>query len=482
MENNISKEILKTCTAIGYGIGAIGEGIGYNVFFSFFSFFLTTVAGIQPAAAGVISMAAVLWDAVTDPIIGLWSDRTKNPKGRRRPFIKTGSVLLCASLTLLFTNIEMSSTVKVVYFILVNAFYWVTLTSCVIPHISLGSELTEDFDERTKLRTYAASLMGVGTLIATSGTLMVVDFYTNLFNSSRAGWICMGITYGLLIIAAYNICCFIIKDREPQNPNLLNTKEEESIKKSAGLMLKEFLSNAKRAFNNLPLRRLLIITFAVNIVVTLGSGLLIYVFTYVYSYSDVKTSGIYFVQGILVIAAVIIAGSVSQKTEKKTVMAGGIMLYTASYLIIMIFPISDITMYTSIILYALGNSSYWTMIYAMSYDTAIIEQIKTDEKPDGLYTSLIGLFMKFGNSIGSLAMGIGLQLIGFSTDAAVQTAETINSLRILYGIAPAAVLMIAFAAAVKYPLTKKVYNKLVAVYHAKKENKPYDTSVINKFI
>ena len=119
----------------------------------------------------------------------------------------TGSVLLCASVTLLFTNIEMSQNMKVVYFIVMNMFYWVTLTSCVIPHISLGSELTEDFDERTKLRTYAASLMGVGTLIATSGTLMVVDFYTELFNSVNAGWAGMGLTYGILIIAAYNICC-----------------------------------------------------------------------------------------------------------------------------------------------------------------------------------------------------------------------------------------------------------------------------------
>ena len=53
MENKSSSEKLKTITSIGYGIGAIGEGIGYNVFFSFFSFFLTTIAGIQPAIAGV---------------------------------------------------------------------------------------------------------------------------------------------------------------------------------------------------------------------------------------------------------------------------------------------------------------------------------------------------------------------------------------------------------------------------------------------
>ena len=236
-------EKLKTGTAVGYGIGAIGEGIGYNVFFSFFSFFLTTIAGIQPAVAGVISMAAVLWDAVTDPIIGLWSDRTKNPRGRRRPFIMTGSVLLCASVTLLFTNIEMSQNMKVVYFIVMNMFYWVTLTSCVIPHISLGSELTEDFDERTRLRTYAASLMGVGTLIATSGTLMVVDFYTKLFGSVNAGWAGMGLTYGILIIAAYNICCMAIKNREPKNPNL--EKEDQTEKKGAGQLLSEFWNKAR---------------------------------------------------------------------------------------------------------------------------------------------------------------------------------------------------------------------------------------------
>ena len=465
MNDTSYNEKLKNGTAIGYGIGAIGEGIGYNVFFSFFSFFLTTIAGIQPAVAGVISMAAVLWDAVTDPIIGLWSDRTKNPRGRRRPFIMTGSVLLCASVTLLFTNIEMSQNMKVVYFIVMNMFYWVTLTSCVIPHISLGSELTEDFDERTKLRTYAASLMGVGTLIATSGTLMVVDFYTELFNSVNAGWAGMGLTYGILI-----------KKREPANPNLGKTDKEE--KKSVGTLLSEFWANAKGAFQNKPLRQLLIITFAVNIVVTLGSGLLIYVFTYVYQYDDVKSSGIYFVQGILVIAAVVVAGLVSKKTEKKTVMAGGLILYMMAYLIVMLFPISDVTMYVSIVVYALGNSAYWTMIYAMSYDTAIIEQIKTGDKPDGLYTSLIGLFMKFGNSLGSLIVGIGLQIIGFSTEATVQSAETISAIRVLYGIAPTVVLLVGFIVAVRYPITKKTYNKLVELYHDKQNGKAGDEEIL----
>ena len=106
--------------------------------------------------------------------------------------------------------------------------------------LSLGSELTEDFDERTRLRTYAASLMGVGTLIATSGTLMVVDFYTKLFGSVNAGWAGMGLTYGILIIAAYNICCMAIKNREPENPNLgKKQKRQKKRRRNAAVRILE---------------------------------------------------------------------------------------------------------------------------------------------------------------------------------------------------------------------------------------------------
>ncbi|MBR2559124.1 MAG: MFS transporter, partial [Firmicutes bacterium] len=159
-----SRKKLSLGTLLSYGVGAVGEGIGYNVFFSFFSFFLTTQAGIKPAMAGAISALAVLWDAITDPIIGNWSDKTRNPKGRRRPFIMSGAVLFGISIALLFVNIDLPYNLKVVYYIAVNMLYWLALTTCVIPHISLGSELSEDFDERTRLRSFAVALMGIGTL------------------------------------------------------------------------------------------------------------------------------------------------------------------------------------------------------------------------------------------------------------------------------------------------------------------------------
>ena len=463
MSNRQESKALRMGCTIGYGIGAIGEGIGYNVFFSFFSFFLTTVAGIPPAVAGVISSVAVLWDAVTDPMIGSWSDTTRNPKGRRRPFIMTGSVLFGVSIAMVFFNFDIPVGLKTVYFILANGFYWIALTSCVIPHISLGSELTDDFNERTKLRSCAVTLMGIGTLIATSSTLLLVKFYQGVFGSESAGWAATGITFGVIVALVYHLCCFAVKNLEPANPNLAEPARKKPWKETLAI----FLRSAKRAFQNKALSLLIVVNFSYNVFVTLSSGLLVYVLSYVFVYDEAQTSMVYLVQGILVILTAILAGCVANKTDKKTVMTGSMLLTIIACLIIGFFPSKSVWLYTYVVIYALGNSGFWTMIYAMSYDSAILEQIETGKKPDGLYTSLIGLFMKFGNALGTLIMGFGLQLIGFSSESETQTEATVQGIKLLFGIAPSIVILVGLIAAIAYPLTKAKYVELQGVLKAK---------------
>ena len=468
------KTKLRFGTLLSYGIGAVGEGIGYNVFFSFFSFFLTTQAGIKPGIAGVISALAVLWDAITDPIIGNWSDRTKNKRGRRRPFIMSGSILFGISIALLFVNLNLPYGMKVAYYILVNMFYWFSLTTCVIPHISLGSELSEDFDERTKLRTFAVALMGIGTLIAVGTPLLLVEFFTNLTGSANAAWALSGVIYGALTVIVYELSCFLLRGKEPQNPNLT----EEGAEKSSSSTMSTFFKNSVHAFQNKSLRKLIWITFFVNVTVTLASGLAIYLLTFVYRFDENQSSLVYAMQGILVIVASVLVGFLANQFDKKIVMIGGVAVYAVSYIFIILLPISWATIIVHVILFAIGNAGYWTMIYAMSYDASMIEHLKSGDRPDGLYTSLIGLFMKFGNAAGSLVTGLGLQMIGFIESSETQSAATVTGIRWLYAIVPAVFLAVAVIYSVAYPLTRKRFAQLSAANDEKEETGSYDPSVL----
>ena len=95
---------------LAYGIGGVGENISYNLFYMFFIFFLTSVAGISPAAAGTISLIAVAWDAISDPIVGYLSDRCRGWKGfgKRGTFILLGAIPLGISVFLLYNDVALS--------------------------------------------------------------------------------------------------------------------------------------------------------------------------------------------------------------------------------------------------------------------------------------------------------------------------------------------------------------------------------------
>lgn len=178
----------------------------------------------------------------------------------------------------------------------------------------------------------------------------------------------------------------------------------------------------------------------------------------------------------------VMAGVIANKFGKKQMMLGGMVCYTACYLIMAFLPASDFTAYLYILFYGIGNATYWTLIYSMSYDTALIEKFKSGNSPDGLYTSMIGFFMKAGSAIGMWITGIVLSAIGFNADAAEQAADTIAKLKLAFGFVPAGMLAVAVIAAVLYSLTKEKYGLLLAATEAKESGLEYRTEGLEKVL
>lgn len=472
----MGEEKVNRKVTVSYAFGSIGEGLGYNVFYSFFVFFLVNIAGIDPVIAGTISLLAVIWDGVTDPLIGYYSDHTRNPKGRRRPLILKGCVLLGCASSLLFLNVDLPGTAKVVYYVFINVLYWVGITASVIPHISLGAELTKDFDGRTKLRTFATFMMNVGMLIATGATLLIVGKFTDAFGSERKGWSALGILYGVIIFLAYFLTYTLLKGKEPVNPNLKGAGTETRAS------VKDFLLSYKEAVENVCLRKLLILTFLVNFVVGVASSLNIYMYSYAYGFSDAKASAMYTVNSLALLAFTALAGILAQKYGKKRIMIIGTVVYGLSYLIVQILPLNTPTALLNALLVAFGSAVFWTLIYAMSYDTTIIPMIKTSEQKDGLYSSAIGFVMKLGTSVGMWIVGIGLKSVRFDVNLAVQSESTIAGLRMMFSILPGIALLIGAVLMARYELSKDVYNQLVGIYNRKSAGEEYDISAYSKIL
>ncbi len=96
-------------TKLGYGVCDLGG----NLFFTIVAFlllnYLTDTVGVSAGLAGMIIMIGKVWDAITDPMVGFLSDRTKTKWGRRRPYMLVGAFPLFVTMILMFTNPKLES-------------------------------------------------------------------------------------------------------------------------------------------------------------------------------------------------------------------------------------------------------------------------------------------------------------------------------------------------------------------------------------
>ena len=110
-------------TKLSYGIGGTCDNALYMLAGTYLLLFLTTVAGISPAAAGAICAAGSVWEALCAPIVGFESDHAITRYGKRKPFLLGASIPVIFVTGLLFTAIAASPTVKIIYYLVMMLAY-----------------------------------------------------------------------------------------------------------------------------------------------------------------------------------------------------------------------------------------------------------------------------------------------------------------------------------------------------------------------
>ena len=146
---------LEFSAKLSFGIGQIAEGVKTCAFGTYLLFYYNQVLGLSGDLAGLAIFIALVFDAVTDPIAGSVSDRWRSPMGRRHPFMYASAIPLAISFALLFAPFVSIDTVgegglfawMAVFTVLTRA----SMTLYHVPHMALGAELSEDYDERTVL-------------------------------------------------------------------------------------------------------------------------------------------------------------------------------------------------------------------------------------------------------------------------------------------------------------------------------------------
>lgn len=168
-------------------------------------FFLVTIAGMNPAIAGLLLFVSKVVDIVSDPLMGWISDRTNTRWGRRRPYMLGASLLCGLSMGLLFSLPEFASdTVRQVYLLALLTLYTLALTAFNVPYLAMPAEMTDDYHERSRIMSYRAFFLISGSFMGTAGSGLLLTMWGRDADAyARVGWV-----LGAVAMIAMLVCVF----------------------------------------------------------------------------------------------------------------------------------------------------------------------------------------------------------------------------------------------------------------------------------
>lgn len=437
-------------TKAGYGMGQFGEGLAYNLFYFYYSYFMISVVGVNPALAGTLSGLAVIWDAITDPLIGFLSDNSRSKEGRRRAMMKKGLLPLALSLTILFLDLPVAMGLRLVIAFVVNLIFWVSFTMCDVPWATLGNEITEDIDEKTQLRTISTLLLNCGNLVVSGLTLPLVAWIGTWLGGEKLAWGVWAAVLGILSAVGFGISIAATKG--------LDHVVEENVQRQSVKQFFPQLFACLRIKYYIPL-------VLIALLMTMGYGIYssgsVYLMQMVYGFNDTLCGAINTAGALLSMLCVAIIGWLSQRIDKKPVFIVCTLIAALTFGSSLLLPKTLAGYMVFVVGNSVGQGAFWTLIFAMAGDVCLTDTIGTGLQREGLMTSLLCFMTKLGTALGMWLIGVGLEMAGYRADVEVQAENVLSKMPVIINI-PLVLLMIACVACLlSYRLTRKEYERVI---------------------
>lgn len=438
-------ERLSFWTKAAYAIGDLSNSVGPGTVVPFwYLFFLTDVAHLNPALAGLTVLVGGIWDAINDPLVGLLSDRTRSRWGRRRPYLLFGALPYGLTFVMLWIVPPIQNQMLLcLYFALVYILYDTAVTVVGCPYAALTPELTLDHDERTSLTTYRMFVSIVTGLLAAVGFALILDAAPD----QRSAFQVMGLVCAAVFVPTILVAFF-------------GTRERPEFQARPALPPLEGLRFVVR---NRAWWYTLWMSLLSWMPVDIASAVFAYFLIYWLRMEAMEAS---LVQAVILTSATFclpVVSWMSRRWEKKT----AFIISTASWALVMagllfLPPGAKSLGYLAAVLVGLGVSAAHVLPTAMSADVLELDELASGSRQEGIYAGFAVFIRKLSTKLVLAAIGPVLAWSGYVENAPQQTPQALMAIRILIAVLPAIILIAAIAVAWAYPLTRARHQEVQA--------------------
>ena len=437
---------------IAYGFGDMSSSMFWKIFSYYLPFFYSNIFGLSLIDAGVLVLVTRIWDAVSDPMMGVIADRTNTRWGKYRPYLLWVAPFFSIAGILLFTTPDLEYGGKLVWAYVTYILMMTVYTGINVPYGAMLGVMTDDSNEKTVFSSFRMFFAYGGSFIS----LFCWEPLTNMMGGydSPEGWF-----WAMVVIASACFVMFIIC--------FLMTREHlKTISTvSVGSDFKALLSNkpwwlligAALCFNLFNTVRGATVAYYFQDII--GPDINLVFFGIMFAFYAGLFLGVGEVSNMVGVASCV---PISNRLGKKTTF---IMVNATLFVLSCIFffipctPTGYWLMLIFQIIISILTGIMSPLVWSMYADVSDYAELEFKTASTGLIFSSSSMAQKFGGAIGGAAVLWLLDSFGYITDATqlatgvAQPAEALTCLRWLMSFIPACVALVSMCIVWFYPLT-----------------------------
>ena len=429
-------------TVAGYGFGDFGFNLYATGLNLYLLYYYTDVLGIDPAVAGLIFMIPVIWDGISDPLMGWIATRTRTRLGKFRPYILFGSPFVGLSFVGMFAAPVWFPDQVVVASLISHLLFRTMYTVASVPYSSLAAAITYDSRERGTMAAVRIMSAMAGGVVTAATMLELASYFGD--GNFREGFVMAGLLYALIATVVMAVVFF-------------TTTEKPVAATQVQLTTAQTLAFVK---SNTAFWVLCAASFVGIIGSTMGGKALVYYISYYAGHPEAVSTILPL--GILgACAGIPLWTLIARKLSKRAVwiMGGGGAAIGNG--VILALEVTDVATLSALAIFSgVCGGSIAVMFWSMLPDTVEFGELRSGVRDDGILFGLCQFISKAGSGLGVGMIGLLLSFIGYSANE-VQSEEALQGIRMAAFLIPAVCSLGSIAIITLYPLNELTHRRIV---------------------
>jgi sugar (glycoside-pentoside-hexuronide) transporter len=456
-----------------YGSGELFNATSTVVILMLFLKFLTDVVGLAPLWAGLCVVAGKLWDAVSDPLIGHLSDRTKSRWGRRRVYFVLFSIPASLSFVSLWLVLDLESRwATVTYYAVAYVTFHTLSTLLNVPYQALGPELTTGYDERTSLVVVRMAFSLGGAIAAGVLPNLVVTRFVER-GQPEAGHLAVSVVFGVAYALIWLLIFVVVRER--------------SRVRSAASKTPRFLVSLRSALRNRAFRLLVGLYLCAFIALDILTAATKYFVDEYVRRPALMAAIMGSMLGCALVSLPLYLWLVARFDRRTSYVVGASVWALSLFGLFTLGPASSDALIVGVMVcVGAGVAAAFVVPWSALPEVIDLHVVRNGRAEEGIYAGVMTFLRKATTTLAIFGIALSLEAFGYrrpdELGGAPQPASALACIRVFSTIVPAALVVGSIAIALRYPVTKRAHRLIRRKLDAPEELSAQETAEIEAFL